>query len=197
MKNLFGIPVLESILDFPEEERLNLISFMTEKEELCATPKTWLCDLITSYASNPNLHYFEEFSFLKILLQEKAREYADFVKFDFSRHDLNLENMWFNIYRKGHSQEKHDHGRSFLSCAYIMEAPENCADFVFYNPTPDGLISYPSYEETNLLIYPVKAETNKLIMFPGWLEHGVRLNKTNEPRISISANWGIINKPHD
>lgn len=191
MKQLFGAHILETSLNLPEEERLTIISHILEKEKFCDVPKTWLCDLTTSYQIDSKLHESEDFSLLTLLIDNIAKQYAEYINFDFNLYTISMNSMWFNVYRKNQSQEKHDHGRAFLSCAFILEAPENCADFVFYNPLPEGLIGYPVCKENNLLLHSVKAETNKLLIFPGWLEHGVRLNTTTEPRISVSANWSI------
>ena len=37
----------------------------------------------------------------------------------------------------------------------------------------------------------IDVETGDLIMFPGWLDHGVNANMTDKPRINIAFNFGI------
>ena len=35
----------------------------------------------------------------------------------------------------------------------------------------------------------IPAKQGGLLLFPGWLEHGVKLNNTKAPRITFSCNW--------
>ena len=40
-------------------------------------------------------------------------------------------------------------------------------------------------------VHKLKIETGDLVLFPGWLEHGVDANLTDKPRINIAFNFGI------
>ena len=42
----------------------------------------------------------------------------------------------------------------------------------------------------------LKVETGDLVLFPGWLEHGVDANLLDEPRINVAFNFGIPELVH-
>lgn len=191
MKNIFGVPIYENIITLPDHEHNRIKNHILVNEKYCKKPDIWLCDLVTSYQVRTDLFAEDDFEFLASVLNTHANQFATEIDFDNKNYEIFMTSMWFNTYRKNQSQEKHDHGKSFLSCAFILDAPEGASDFMMYNPLKEGLLGYPTNKENNLLLKRIKAEKGKLIIFPGWLDHGVMLNQTNEPRISISCNWSI------
>ena len=197
MIKLFGVPVLETSVLLTETEKNDIIWYILKNEPFCSKPKAWTCDLSTSHNSDPALFDIGIFQPLAKSIHKYAIQYAKDIQFSFDNHGLIMSSMWFNVYREKQGQEKHDHGRSFISCTYIVDAPEGSSDFMCYNPLKEGLVGYPTSVDNNLLLKPFKSQTGKLIIFPGWLEHGVQLNNTKSPRISISCNWNIIDKKMD
>ena len=187
MYRIFGTPIYEDrILLHPDEydELVNEVTFFET-----SAPKDWLCNVNTSFEFHTKLHNLPEFMMLASMINDRAMEFAKSINFQFSKFNLKMKDMWFNSYTENQSQEKHSHGRNFLSCSYMLTAPQGCADLVFFNPMHEGLVSYPTESEIGLNLYTVKSETGKLVIFPGWLEHGVKLNNTKEPRITFSCNW--------
>ena len=191
MNKLFGVPIFKSVITFPDEERKKLTDYILKIEDYCEAPNDWLCDLKTSFKVNSKLHLLNNFQFISTMLNSYAEQYAKDINFDYYNYTIYMSRMWFNVYRKNHSQEKHDHGRSFLSSTFMLQIPKGASNFVFYNPLHEGLISYPVIEDNELIMSNIESKQNKLLIFPGWLEHGVKLNNTVEPRITISANWQI------
>ena len=64
---------------------------------------------------------------------------------------------------------------------------------MFYNPCNSFCYFFDnkdvdSFTEHNSTLWKISAKTNKLIIFPSWLEHGVEPNMSNEDRISLSFN---------
>lgn len=108
-----------------------------------------------------------------------------------------LDNLWFNINTKGDTNSVHIHDNSFISGVYYLKATPDQGEITFYKSFYQDYIttSRAPIAEHNIINSPVRKfppETNKLVMFPGSLSHGVERNNTNEERISISFNTKII-----
>ena len=95
-----------------------------------------------------------------------------------------IQDSWFAKFNKGHYAHIHSHGHADIAGVYyfqtnnedgtiFFEAPSKCmANAKCYRP--------PRYEQ--------RAEAGKILFFPGWLEHGVTTNTSDESRISLSFN---------
>lgn len=108
-----------------------------------------------------------------------------------------LENLWVNINQKGDTNSVHIHDNSFVSGAYYVKATEDQGSIIFYKSYNQDFITASQaqvqyYTALSASAIAFKPETGKLVMFPGWLPHGVERNSTDEDRISISFNVKII-----
>jgi len=108
-----------------------------------------------------------------------------------------LENLWINVNRKYHSNSVHIHDNSFVSGAFYLKAGPGQGNINFYKSySQDYAVASAAriskYTQINNSAIAFTPETGKLIMFPGWLPHGVEQNETEHDRISISFNTKII-----
>ena len=94
--------------------------------------------------------------------------------------DSTTRRFWVNINGKGHWNEWHTHEFRRYGCVFYLQVPENSGDIVFRKDS----IEYP------LTPYP-----GLMLMFPGYLEHKVMPNESDELRISIAANLEKEIKP--
>jgi uncharacterized protein (TIGR02466 family) len=98
--------------------------------------------------------------------------------------------MWSNILKPGETHRPHTHSNNVLSGVFYVEA-ENTSAIEFSDPRPANFVLMPKVkkfdkENSNVWFYP--SVTNRLLMFPSWLQHYVPINKTNKNRISIAFN---------
>ena len=108
-----------------------------------------------------------------------------------------LEDAWININKRGDFNYAHAHPGVFFSCVYYVKGGPNKGEIAFNTPIeahaytiPDALVtSHNAFTAHDLFIPPV---TGELLIFPSWLKHDVRPNETDEDRISIALNSGII-----
>lgn len=98
-----------------------------------------------------------------------------------------LSNLWMNVNQKSHYNVSHVHPDSILSGVYYVNAPENCGNIVFDQPSEKKffLTQISHTLGNNIWQEPVDG---KLIIFPSWLEHRVESNLSDFDRISISFN---------
>lgn len=110
---------------------------------------------------------------------------------------IDIENFWFNINKKNHTNSVHIHDNSFVSGVYYLQATDGQGTINFYK---SQILDYAVMSQAPIDKFtPISASamsfqprTSKLIMFPGWLPHGVERNTTDEDRISVSFNIKIF-----
>lgn len=140
------------------------------------------------------------------VLEDKIIEQAEQCVRDFGyREDLcfvDIENLWFNINHKNHTNAVHTHDNSFISGVFYLKAKPGQGNINFYKSYSQDFITasqapigkFTSLSASAMSFVP---QTQKLILFPGWLPHGVERNELDEDRISISFNVRIIRTDDD
>ncbi len=105
----------------------------------------------------------------------------------FSRNEF-----WFNVTKPGDSTGWHDHKeRAALSGVYYIDVPDGAPDLIIKTPLKANFDDLMFESEESSEVHKLKIETGDLVLFPGWLEHGVDANLTDKPRINIAFNFGI------
>ena len=114
---------------------------------------------------------------------------------------LSTREMWVNINEKHHYNEWHVHPHSTLSGTYYIKhdgSAEN-GNISFKHPNyqylelahwPKGIIEIPN--EVTSDIISIIPRSNRLLIFPSWLEHKAETNLKNNSRISVSFNSSPI-----
>jgi uncharacterized protein (TIGR02466 family) len=134
-------------------------------------------------------------------LEDKIMEQANNCVNDYG-YDSNLcfviiENMWFNINKKGDSNSVHIHDASFISGVFYIKARPGQGNITFYKSyNQDFIITSQAiidrYTPLSASAMTFEPADGKLIMFPSYLPHGVERNNLDEDRISISFNVKLI-----
>ena len=96
-----------------------------------------------------------------------------------------FECMWFIVNSKNDFNVMHTHPRAWLSCVYYINLPKTTNILRFYDPVQARRQDADYCNNTTF----IEAKEGSFIFFPGWLEHSVDKNKTNEDRIIISCNF--------
>jgi hypothetical protein len=83
--------------------------------------------------------------------------------------------FWFNSSLPGESTGLHDHAHlAALSGVVYLSCQSNSGNLYFHL---DGL---PELE--------IMPEIGKLVLFEPWMRHGVRINRSSQPRVSLAFN---------
>ena len=109
--------------------------------------------------------------------------------------DLLLDNVkffmlqgWANVNRKGDYNIPHIHPNSHWSCAYYI-TETYLAPIYFFDPRIRAEMFSAVDSKT---IGLEKSVPGQALFFPAWLQHAVHHNLTDNPRISISCNFVLI-----
>lgn len=110
----------------------------------------------------------------------------------FKRNVVYQHQAWVNISPPGASNKVHFHANCHFSGVYYisLKAPE-CGSIYFRDPrVSNRMLTYPIERQTEFTAEDVhmKVEAGRMYVFPGWLEHGVEVNESDEDRVGISFN---------
>jgi len=96
-----------------------------------------------------------------------------------------IASCWLTRTKPGEYTRIHNHGYSDVSGVYYFKTNGNDGDLVLVAPYTN-LTSMPFAKILDTVTY--KPEEGKMVLFPGWLNHTVSENDTNDERISVSFN---------
>ena len=114
-------------------------------------------------------------------IAEIRREYA------FTYTHSEVIKSWVNKHLNGGSTIEHSHNfATFVVAAYI-KLPPNSGFIEFKDPLEYHKSGWPIYPEESLY-KAVPAETNDILIFPGWIRHRVQPNNTDQERIVMTFN---------
>ena len=111
---------------------------------------------------------------------------------------MTCDDIWMNIYNKGHSQEMHSHllgiperREPLFSFSYFAKYdPEIDAKFVFINHTIPRIDCKELYKLRSFLPETqIDVEEGDILIFPSFLLHRVEEQKSDHQRITISGNF--------
>ena len=97
-----------------------------------------------------------------------------------------VSTCWITQTNPGEHAHLHTHGSNDLAGVYYIKTDKKDGNFIFMNPLSLLKHSYLFEHLEDQIEYT--PEEGTIVLFPGWLEHGVQTNKSTSERISISFN---------
>jgi uncharacterized protein (TIGR02466 family) len=140
---------------------------------------------------SPNiLQDLPEFADINLRILQVCERIGESLNFK-SNHTYNHQ-AWVNISPPGASNKLHFHPNCHFSGVYYvsLKAPE-CGSIFFRDPRiASRMMTYPAVEPTPFTADEIqmRPEAGRMYVFPGWLEHGVEENMSDQDRVSISFN---------
>ena len=102
---------------------------------------------------------------------------------------------WININSKYSYNKQHIHGGNvILSIVYYAKVPKDSGSFYFKCPSARAdKLSYLGIDKDNIFSSHRERlpDVGDVIVFPGWIEHGVNQNMSDEDRISYAFNCRV------
>ncbi|MEQ9316204.1 MAG: TIGR02466 family protein [Henriciella sp.] len=150
----------------------------------------------TSYASLDDLpERAPAFEALAADLMKHALRFADELHWELPKKGLSLDAIWVNVLGEGGSHSGHIHPGSVISGTYYVAVPEGAGDIRFEDPRLAMMMAAPPLQDEvpdalKRFVY-VTPKPGDILMWESWLRHEVMAGRTEEPRISISFNFGL------
>jgi uncharacterized protein (TIGR02466 family) len=184
IENLFPTPIYYSLVDNLEEIQEELTDCVVESIDFSMNPK-WgkthhLSDpeFRTNLVENFGLHHFKKT--LDLHLTRYCGEMGLQSK------PYKISSSWMSLFKKDNYGHIHNHGGVDVSGVYYFKTNEEDGKIFFVCPTPSMESSF-LYQDLAFR-WEHKPMVGKLLLFPGWLSHGVESNETENTRISLSFN---------
>jgi uncharacterized protein (TIGR02466 family) len=185
----FALPIYHSEIDIGLKNDLKKIGHELIAAEKFFMPVGW------------HSHYISEFSFkdrclddkikqnliknLSYHIQEYTKGFSSNVGNVFSN-EFQITNSWFSLFKKNNFGHVHMHSDADVSGVIYLESSEHGGDIYFLNPNK---LAQHSRTFTNLdPIIKYSPKVSRILLFPGWLEHGIETNLTDNNRLSFSFN---------
>jgi len=142
-----------------------------------------------------NLNEVKEFENLNNFIFNSIKEYCNNLKLNTDKIDKNPKGAWFNIHKKFDYTEFHTHTNTFLTAVFYLKCGENSSKLWLNSPIKNE-IELDKIEENSLNSNTVyfNPKPGMLLIFRSNIEHCVEQNLTDEDRISLSYNYGVINE---
>ena len=187
----YHFPTFVYIKDIPNSEKLNKYLEEHIMHWVQTDPKGKKRTNVNGWHSKTDMNQKEEYNPLTRELFNMQEEI--YQKENLSRKPV-LGNMWANINYPECFNRPHIHPNSLFSGVYWIKTPQNSGNLMLYDPRPGVQTTMPNRKEGKLstelwreVHYEPKA--GRCIMFPSWLWHEVKPNKSNDTRISVSFNF--------
>ena len=135
------------------------------------TDPTFTEDILTKYGLNV----------VKKEIDYHLKQYCKELRFPLRKYDMS---SWFIMMREGNYAHIHDHCPTDISGVLYYKTNSDDGDIHFHTPHPFFKMSKCFNNQS----WRHRPEEGKILLFPGWLQHGVETNTTDNVRISLSFN---------
>jgi len=142
----------------------------------------------THYLSDPyfksSIIYEKNLDNLKKGIDIALSEYCSEIRHGYDKYDI--IDSWMTLFKKNNYAHIHSHGEADLAGVYYYKTgmSDNDSSFFFCTPVVGSEASI-FWGEQRISMRP---EEGTILLFPGWLRHGVTMNETDDDRVSISFN---------
>ena len=131
-------------------------------------------------------HYISDKSFTKTIVPDSlGREIAEHVVRYTGRDDFRITASWMTRLEPGQYAVAHQHGHSDLSGVYFFKTNGEEGNLYFMNPALAATTSIWSQSKNYHDIQPIQGS---IVLFPGYLTHGIKTNTSHHDRLSLSFN---------
>lgn len=131
--------------------------------------------------------------------QYNLRTLFDFISTHFTNYinkveqqfyNYTLQTSWLNRNRTTQGQEFHQHFPHHISGIFYLSYPAGGGELIFKSPNPYSFF-FPQkpIDLNNSINIEIEPSNGLLVLFPSWLEHGVRFNQSTDDRLSIAFNF--------
>jgi uncharacterized protein (TIGR02466 family) len=131
----------------------------------------------------------QDMKIFSIILNAHLQNYMNIIGFSMREY---MVTSWFSLFQKGQYGQVHNHGNADVSGCYYVETSGGDGDLFFEDPRPGHETNYVFGGRYMAGRRNYTPEVGKLILFPGYINHGIKTNTTDVDRVSLSFNIKFI-----
>tara|TARA_B100000902_G_scaffold349805_1_gene358638 strand:- start:1070 stop:1702 length:633 start_codon:yes stop_codon:yes gene_type:complete len=180
--NLYSTPVYTTQIENFDNVQNEMFSALNEKAEFQMNP-VWASHYLTDIFFNLNVIEKFELNAFTVELTKHIQNYCKYLNYN---GNCRITESWFSLFKKGNYGHMHHHGSSDLSGVYYVKTNGEDGNLFFDSPNPHLGTSKLYHKLTPR--HEFKPIEGNLMLFPGWLMHGIQTNTTDNERISLSFN---------
>lgn len=185
--NIFPTTVYENNISYHDELKQELDDSLkevlnTKLKDVDPSSDQYL-EIVSQFAENA-IGELKLTKFSK-MIDDNVRELSEVVGFKYRPYETV---SWLRIHNKGKLSQIHSHNHADLVGVYYFNTNGDDGDIFFLTPVQHSTSSFFFKRSENFDKLHFKPAPGKLIMFPGWLRHGVEVNTTNNNRLIMAFN---------
>ena len=120
-------------------------------------------------------------------VKKYAKEAGIVGQFSQDKFEYNIKDSWVALFKKHNYAHIHSHGEADISGVYYIQTPPKTTENV-------GKIFFQDDRMAQERSVEIPADQGVIILFPGYLKHGVQTNTSDVERLSLSFNIKIKKK---
>jgi len=183
---LFASPVWG--FDLPPEDADRVNTAMKQHLEAWFTPRPEI-PVGETWQTTQDLHEQEAFAPLYPFVDGAIQNAMKAFGIDDGAYVIT--GCWANINPPGSAHRPHTHPNNVISGVYYVQTIGEGDEIVFHDPRPQAHVIQPITKRPvaeRQSAIGVEAKPGRMLLFPSWLRHSVRQNRTENERISLSFN---------
>ena len=184
---LFPTPIYYSLIDNLEEVQGEL-SDCVDSIEFNINQKWGKTHHLSDPTLRTNLVYHHDLKIFRETLDVHLNRYCSESGLSFKPYKISAS--WMSLFKKDNYGHIHNHGGVDVSGVYYFKTNQEDGKIFFICPTPSMETSF-HYQDLAIR-WEHKPMVGKLLLFPGWLSHGIQTNQTDNERISLSFNINFL-----
>lgn len=189
VENFFPTPLYYCFAVEKEKDIIdNEIQIYIDNIDKNSLVNPWLDTVKTNFRYGRYDHSINHIPSLKHFILYHAAQYINQLSLTYLPE---ITESWINFSEKHGFQHFHLHDGSDISGVYFFRTNTEDGELVFNHPSLANRFHKLTSKINNRISY--SPEPGKLVLFPGFLEHSVFLNRTNDVRISLSFNIDLKN----
>ena len=207
--NFFPLSILQDQIRLTDQEKINLIDDIrvmksnSQNSDYKLNKASWTGDT----QGFEFLYAEKSFSKLFELISLNIKKYTELIGINNEKIDFYYQRAWATISKNNENIKPHKHNQSHISFAYYLKKNKSDGNINFHNDSLQNEIAPAIFKGENekqqsifknnldnARIITVSPEVDELYVFPSKTAHSTSSNKTNDERMSISADISIVAK---
>lgn len=180
---VFATPIYVALVDNIEEiktefnEVIGDIEFHNPPVDWGQTHKLTTIDFSDNIIGEKNMEVVMK------AIDDHVKLYLEYLNYPYADYAMT---SWITSFDKGEYAHVHNHQHADISGCYYYETNEEDGS-IFFQPPSSALAASSVFHKFSGRWTHTPKE-GKILMFPGWLSHGVTTNNTDNNRKSLSFN---------
>ena len=181
IENLFPTPIYSCFIENQNEVQLEIAKALTDIQYDDSDHYNHLGDVFQTTLSSNDLIAEKQMTAVEQAIDLHLKQYCNEIGF---KPRAYTRTSWIAKTNKGGHTFAHTHGDADIAGCYYFQTNEKDGDIYFSSPVGTAVSSLCFQKYIQRCEH--KPMVGKLLLFPGWLEHGVKTNTVDSERISLA-----------